>query len=423
VKTEHEYYADSQPRYFKDHKNRAYDRAYKWDFAGRLEEAYLGYEAATFAGKPHNYNDGPYRQSYSHDTFGRMISRTNRFWGKNVGLTVSYNPVTGQTQNTVDIDLGNGQQTTGPTWQYDAAGKVTQDNNLKYFYNAAGLNWQAQDLMNVPKVTQEYDGDGRAVKRTGGVGGYYLNSSVLGVPVMELHSANIKDFMNVYLGTTRIAQLRDGTSFTNPPDKWVIWDHINPVVGSNGRSTEESWYYREAEPDSMGVNVGFDDPYAPPDPQPDADAETGIPKLQAGYQETGKRCSLDGITVDCGFVAHYLESEIGSGAIVQAPHKNLVPVYTKTTNQFLGYAFFDSNLGGYPLHYLEWGKIDSDLRITIPGYGVDETSDAEWGWIYKTKVIGTETVDVMSSELVFGQHAPKRLPLTPLSSTLSISDL
>jgi YD repeat-containing protein len=392
MKTEHEYYADGQARYFKDHKSSAYDRAYKWDFAGRLEESYSGDEARVFAGKPQSYVPGPYRQSYQHDVFGRMTSRTNRFWSKNVGLTINYNPVTGQTQNT--IDTVNGQQTTGPTWQYDAAGNVTQDNNLKYFYNAAGLNWQAQDLASVPKVTQEYDGDGLVVKRGCS---HYLNSTVLGVAVTELDCLNNKYFSNVYLGATRIAQLIDGTNYHNPPDKWVVWDHVNPVAGSNGRSTELSWYYREAEPDPLGVNVGFEDPYVPPNPPPDTNAETGLPGLYAAAGETGKRCSLDGVIVDCGFVIPLIEG----GAAVIAPDKNIAPVYNKNTNQFVGYAFFDSNRGGYAFNYWALEPSRHGLRI-LDEYGnvmANDPATRQWEWVKKTKVFN---VDVMQGDLIAG---------------------
>ncbi len=400
MKTEHEFYADGQPRYIKDHKDRVYDRAYKWDFANRLEEAYSGNEATVFAGKPQSYAYGPYRQSYQHDTFGRMTGRTNRFWSKNAGLTVSFNPVTGQTQNTVDTDLATGQQTTGPTWQYDGAGNVTQDNNLKYFYNAAGLNWQAQDLMNAPKVTHEFDGDGRAVKRAvvNSVTTHYLNSAVLGLPITEVNNAGGKEFMNVYLGATRIAQLRDGTGFIIPPDKWVIWDHLNPVTNSNARSTEQAWYFREAEPDPLGVNVGFDDPYAPPVLPPDTEAEPGLPALLPGTGETGKRCSLDGIIVDCGFVLPLIEG----GAVVQAPDKNIVPLYNKNTNQFAGYAFFDSNRGGYAFDYLAKESSRNGYRFTDE-YGnvlANDPGGREWEWVKRTKIF--ETVNVMQGELIGG---------------------
>jgi len=143
------------------------------------------------------------------------------------------------------------------------------------------------------------------------------------------------------------------------------------------------------------VHIDFENPYVPPNPPPDLNAETGFPGLYTAIGETGKRCSLDGIIVDCGFVAPLIEG----GAVVTAPDKNLAPVYNRNTNQFVGYAFFDSNRGGYAFDYLVWGKKNSDLRIIIPEVGIDEMDKADWGWIKQTKVF---QVDVMQGELIGG---------------------
>jgi len=160
-------------------------------------------------------------------------------------------------------------------------------------------------------------------------------------------------------------------------------------VGSNGRSTELSWYYREAEPDPTGVHVGFEDPYAPPNPPPDLNAEAGFPALYAVTGETGKRCSLDGIIVDCGFVAPLIEG----GAVVTAPDKNLAPVYNKNTNQFVGYAFFDSNRGGYAFNY-------QALQLEQRGVRLEgDPWEYEWTWVKKTEVFH---VDLIQGELVGG---------------------
>jgi hypothetical protein len=116
---------------------------------------------------------------------------------------------------------------------------------------------------------------------------------------------------------------------------WVIWDHVNPVTGSNGRAGENKWYYREAELDPMGVNIGFEDPFFLPIPPPDSEAEAGIPALLPGAGETGRKCSLDGIIVDCGFVAPLLES----GAAIAAPEKTIKPIWDG--KKYVGFAFWN----------------------------------------------------------------------------------
>ncbi|MFN7949557.1 MAG: hypothetical protein U0Z53_29640 [Blastocatellia bacterium] len=355
MKTGQEYYVDGQLRYVRDDKDSRFTRAYKWDHLGRLEEAYSGDEADLFAGKPPGTLPGPYRQSFQHDVFGHLTNRTTRYWSQDNTLTAVYDPVSGRNRNT--------------GWQYDETGHVTQDENLKYFYNAAGLNWQAQNLAGAVQATREYDGDGNVVKWQGA---YYLNATVLGgLPITEFGvlpgASPVKNYSNIYLRGARIAQLRDGTSFATPPDKWVIWDQVNPLTGSNGRSTEEAWYYKEAEPDPQGINVGFDDPFVPPDPPPDPNAERGIPALLRGPGETGKKCSLDGIIVDCGFVAPLIDG----GAVVIAP-----PETTRYNAEKKTFEFFRAGLSGQTGWYtpvwennqVVFDGVSSTFKPTIIGW-------------------------------------------------------
>ena len=372
MKAEHEYYADGMLRYVKDHKDGFFDRAYDWDQVGRLGVAYTGPEARGFAGKePPTTVSGPYRQAYQHDVWGNMTNRATQFWSKTDNVSVSVTPETGRNQD----------------WSYDAAGNLTQDNNLRYLYDAAGFNWQTQDLSGVPKTTQLRDGDGNVVKN----GCFrYANSTVLGgLALTEIDCVGGKNFGNVYLGGTRIAQLRDGTSFTIPPDKWVIWDHVNPVTGSNGRSHENVWYYNEAELDPMGVNVGFDDPFVLPEPPPDPGMESGIPEiipLDDGPL-TGTKCSLDGIVVDCGFVAPLLRS----GAAVAVPNNRTTePLYNKD-GRFVGYGFFNSGSGKYDYNQLiVYNKIVAHLADGFGTMVIGEWTDIkkERGSVVHTEVIG-----------------------------------
>jgi YD repeat-containing protein len=389
MKTEAEYDPAGQLRYVRDHKDATFNRAFKWDHLGRMEEAYSGFEADVFANKPQSGLLGPFRQSFQYDQFGHLTQRATRFWSKNDTVNVSYDTTNGRNQN--------------PAWQYDAAGKLTQDENLKYFYNAAGLNWQIQDLNGVPKNTQEYDGSGNVVKDDRSFH-FYLNSTVLGgVPVAELLNTGEKDLGNIYLGGTRIAQLKDGTGGAwNPPDKWVIWNHVNPTTGSNGRSSEQAWYYKESELDAMGVNVGFEDPFILPNPPDDPNTEPGIPGLLSGAGETGRKCTLDGITVDCAFVMPLIES----GAAVRAPSSNVVSVFNNRTSQFVGFAFWDGR--ETPDGHFEFGykytAYDESTNSMLQGIG--------------TISVGTYSVDIMQGEF-FGLGGGLGLQQSKKSKTAS----
>jgi hypothetical protein len=63
---------------------------------------------------------GPYRQSYQHDVFGNMTQRDNRFWSQTDTFTASY----------------SNNRRAG--FSYDADGRLSQDSDLQYYYDAAG---------------------------------------------------------------------------------------------------------------------------------------------------------------------------------------------------------------------------------------------------------------------------------------------
>ena len=207
MKAEHEYYGDGSLKYVKDHKDSVFDRAYKWDQVGRLEIAYTGPEARGFAGKePPSTVSGPYRQAYQHDEWGNMTSRVTQFWSKTDTLNTSFTPETGR----------------NPNWSYDAAGRLTQDSNLKYLYDAAGYNWQNQDLSSVPKATQLRDGDGNVVKHDCT---RYANSTVLGGrPLTEIDCLGSKAFGECLFGRNAHCQV----------ERWDVIHHPSGQMGDLG---------------------------------------------------------------------------------------------------------------------------------------------------------------------------------------------
>ncbi|MCP9496337.1 MAG: hypothetical protein MSG64_17985 [Pyrinomonadaceae bacterium MAG19_C2-C3] len=93
-----------------------FDRAFTYDYVGRLRDAYTGSEAYAFlGGTPHTGTaTGPYRQTYQHDAWDNMTQRANRFWSQSDTHTAAYAD-------------GKRNDASAAGWQYDAAGNLTQD--------------------------------------------------------------------------------------------------------------------------------------------------------------------------------------------------------------------------------------------------------------------------------------------------------
>src|SRR5205814_9935026 len=89
------------------------DRAYQYDHAGRLKEAYSGTDARNIlGGVVSNVGDGPYRQSYTYDEWNNQTSRTGRLWSQDDIDGESYTPQTDR----------------NPAWSYDADGRLVSRN-------------------------------------------------------------------------------------------------------------------------------------------------------------------------------------------------------------------------------------------------------------------------------------------------------
>jgi YD repeat-containing protein len=280
MKAQYQYHQDSSPKYAHDLLDERLDRAFSYDNAGSLKEAYSGSEARDYVnGTNSGTATGPYRQSYQHDAFGNMTNRTNRFWSQTDIFTASY--------------ANNRRQ--NQAFQYDAVGNLTQDTDLQYAYDAAGLNTSVVSAAANKTIAPLYDGDGQAVRRVETESGttsitYYLRSSVLGNVISELNAQGVKLKTYVYLGSQVLARQESN---------WIVWQHSNPITGSRGISNRDGGYGLEAEPDPMGIDVGFFDPfvhlelYEPP--------PEGITGLLAGSGVPNGRCVLDGMAIDCGW--------------------------------------------------------------------------------------------------------------------------
>jgi hypothetical protein len=87
----------------------AYDRAYQYDQAGRLHNAMSGVEANDFLNNTQTgpHSPGPFQQSYTHDVWNNMISRTGTYWSEQ------------DTIGTQTYDARNRNS----AWTYDAHGR------------------------------------------------------------------------------------------------------------------------------------------------------------------------------------------------------------------------------------------------------------------------------------------------------------
>ncbi len=321
-----QYYSDGRPKFGENPFDERFDRAFSYDQAGRLWEAYSGSEARDFKnGTQGATPTGPFKQSYQYDAIGHLAGRTNRFWSQSDSYTATH--------------VNNRNQNTG--WHYDAAGNATQSGSMFFSYDAAGRNsWMAEGLVT---VTQSFDGDGQVRKRVETNSGfpttsYFVCSSVLGgKAIAEVDPWGQRQKAFIYARSKLIAIQLQGN---------VLWQHEKPVVGSQSESTSSGLLYFKSEPEPMGVNMGSEDPYLieegePPNPD--------MPSLVGGSSGVG-RCTLDGARFDCeqlGFL-----NDIG--AAVPCPNGDCSPrkVFnpaTQETEWRIFRAFADGREGYVPL--------------------------------------------------------------------------
>ena len=302
MKAQYQYDFDGSLQAASDLLDERMDRAYTYDHEGRLQEAYTGSEARDYLnGTTSGTQTGPYRQSYQHNVWGDMTSRTARFWSQGNNFTASY--LNGRNQN--------------PQWQYDASGNVLRDETLQYTWDAAGRNRDVVKLSDTLTVRQEHDGDGQMVKRGDGYQGvtsdyhYYLRSSVLGGSIItDVYQNGQKVKGYVYANGEVLAEQANNT---------VEWRHDNPLTGSRGGSGVSGGYVTTIEADPMGVNVGVEDPTIDPDPEGFQPEQEVWAWKGSGASSGG--CNLDGVEVDCALV----QSLNDMGTAIRCPNNDCGP--------------------------------------------------------------------------------------------------
>lgn len=124
-----------------------------------------------------------------------------------------------------------------------------------------------------------------------------------------------------------------------PQYQAVVWRHTDPVTGTFGVSGSTYGYATGFQPDPVGVDLGFSDPYLdPPESQPLKD----LVSLVGG--SGSDRCTLDGVGIECAIVDRLL----GTGSVAQCPNNDCSArsVYNPATEQ-REWRFFRAFADGY----------------------------------------------------------------------------
>jgi YD repeat-containing protein len=330
-----DYYADGRVKYASDlftdsltaGAYRLHDRAYSYDHAGRLQEAYSGAEANQFKTGTASGVDGAFRQSYTYDAFGSMTARTGRFWGLD--------------DNSSEPFAATGRNA---SWEYDPDGRFVSRNEdapytmlyvpLRSFYDAAGRlvqttqttsrpspNPHSTQVFTTAKVkTETYDGNGLVTKESdSSQTTFYLRSSIMGGrAVSEYDGSGARRVTHVTAGGAAVAD--SWNSFGTPS---LTWRHVNPVTGDELDTDSAGAVTAKATVDPTGVNLGDSDPSDSQIPSDDGGStiQAQINKMYAqllppslgGGGSGGKQCLLGGLEVACR-MAHEMAS-IGAAGI------------------------------------------------------------------------------------------------------------
>jgi YD repeat-containing protein len=294
MKTDYQYYPDGSVKFADRSVFNGFDRAFAYDQVSMLREAYSGGQASDYVNGTTGGGSGPYRLSYQHDAFGNLTSRTGSYWSNPDSYNATY--VNNRKQDSL--------------WQFDADGRLKQDETLQYKYDAAGQNRSIFNPSDNITTTSIADGDGRQIKRIdaspgSSVNTYYLRSSVLdGRVIAELNPTGQKSKGYVFDGEDLIA-VQEFNSIT--------WMHKDPITGSTAQSLQNGTFTSTAELDPSGVNVGAANPMINP-PQ---SAPEWLPMLVADEASCGSnpnciRCYFHGANIGCTMASHLARSDFAT---------------------------------------------------------------------------------------------------------------
>jgi YD repeat-containing protein len=267
-----------------------YDRAMQYDQFGRLAAAQTGTEA-----RGGSTPDGPLNQTYQYDAFDHTIGRTSRQWTNNF------------------TDSGNSyQDERHNAWTYDANGNVTNNTDVHFTYDAAGLPTLTDNLPGGSISANGFDGDGQRIKSAFQLNSsaaattkYYLRATPLGGQVIaDILSSGEKAQGYIYAGNELMAVQR--LPVTGDSANYLVWRHVEPSGSMRGtdESGGQNWAaeLNSAEFDATGVDVKREDPgpeelnTLTDENNPDFHAMGNPSRLNGG-------CKFNGMPIaDCGFL-------------------------------------------------------------------------------------------------------------------------
>jgi YD repeat-containing protein len=275
--------ADKVPSNYSNVPYGAFDRAYRYDHQGRLIEALSGTES-----RGGTTADGPYNETYNYNALGNMTARSARLWsGGWNGFNHTYT---------------NGRN---QSWQYDAAGHVTQNDGGNYTFDAAGrvktsptyfsgiVGWGTYPILWQGVAQQLDNGDGQTVKQvdTDPVYGYpsrtdyYVRSTVLkGNVIARVHqeSGTSNTEISIYHAGERIARSGDSG--------YVEFEYRDPITG------HYIWQAGEVEVNPFGQSVGT---YDPGEDEPGDSGNFPVPHEYGNAEDVNLGCVIDGIASPC----------------------------------------------------------------------------------------------------------------------------
>ena len=243
-----------------------FDRAYTYDFAGRLKTALTGDEA-----RGGTTADGPFKHSYSYDVWGNTTTYVHREW---TGSTITDN-----------ISVTNNRRS---DYSYDLDGRVVGAQQLSHQYDAAShrKNVSSYDTatgswgtLPVYETTNTYTGDqipSKQVTTTRVTGGsqtttstYHVSSTVLGGnPIGEFDAEGDWVSSTIYADGMKVAVYKPKIS--SEYSDIMLWQHTDPVTGSpawSGRVAETGGF-AHLDPFGNDVTTGPPDPLEPPYVEP-----------------------------------------------------------------------------------------------------------------------------------------------------------
>ncbi len=287
----YQYSADGNVRMVSDVANDHFDKAFAYDHAGRMIEAYSGREARGL--QPASPTpDSPYRQSFAYNAFNQHVRETGRIWQR---------PLSGQTFTY----LNNRRQ----DLLYDAEGHVIADAQGSHIFDAAGERSLAtagevgggetgHPLKPAEEGSMTHDADGRpgksiSITRTETLVGlgpqtslaentetiYYLRSTVLGGYVVgELDAQGQKRKQYIYAAGERLAE-----HWTNNGSHTINWQHRNPLTDSWISVDARSLFSFRTEVDAHSRETGLEPPtILPNEPPPPPTRSPSYLEMQGG---------------------------------------------------------------------------------------------------------------------------------------------